>query len=77
MTRKWSLAGLLKQARRGHAVVFDGTQFLVIGGAGDVKTESCVLIGYNVTCTEHELGLQDYHYYPELLLVDGDFGNDC
>ena len=32
VTRTWSLAGSLKQARSGHAVVFDCTQFLVLGG---------------------------------------------
>ena len=30
--RTCSLAGSLKRPRRGHSVVFDGTQFLVIGG---------------------------------------------
>ena len=77
MTRKWSLAGLLKQARRGHAVVFDGTQFLVIGGAGDVKTESCVLNGDTVTCTQQHSGLDYYHFYPEVMLFDANYGNDC
>ena len=77
ITRKWSLGGYLKQARNGHAVVFDGTQFLVIGGEGYQKTENCVPNGDTITCTEQKLELGYYTDYPELMLVDDDFGNDC
>ena len=78
ITRTWNYAGTLKQGRRGHAVIFDGTQFLVIGGyGGTFKTENCVPNGTTVTCTQHETGLYNYAYYPELLLVDNDFGHDC
>ena len=77
VTRTWSLAGSLKQARFGHAVVFDGFQFLVIGGNGDFKTENCFPNGTTITCTEQKFGLDTYHLYPELMLVDANFGNDC
>ena len=79
VTRTWSLAGYLKQARSGHGVVFDGEQFLIIGGGGDLKhTENCALNrNGKVTCTEQENGLRDYQLYPELMLVDDYFGNDC
>ena len=76
-TRKWSLAGTLKQARHGHAVVFDGDQFLVIGGYGDRKTENCVLTGDTISCTEQQNELHGYYYYPELMLVDVNYGEDC
>ena len=67
----------MKLARSGHAVIFDGSQFLVVGGGGDIKTENCALIGDTVTCTEQQFGLDDYSDYPELMLVEDDFGNDC
>ena len=76
-TRTWSLAGSLKQARSGHAVIFDGTQFLVIGGFGDFKTENCVPTGDTITCTEQQLGLDYYYYYPEVMLVADNYGDDC
>ena len=77
MTLTWSLAGSLKQGRYGHGVIFDGVQFLVIGGAGNMKTEVCSLNGKTITCTLQENGLIDYAYYPELFLVDNSYGNDC
>ena len=78
--RTWSLAGSLNQARDGHGVIFDGSQHLVIGGGGGgggLKTEVCDIIGETVTCTLHSEALYDYKIYPELLLVDGNYGNDC
>ena len=78
VTRTWSLAGNLKQARRGHAVVFDGEKFLVIGGYGNSeKTENCVLNGDKITCTQQQNGLSHYAYYPETFLVNENYSNDC
>ena len=77
LRRTWSLAGSLNQARQGHGVIFDGEQFVVIGGMGNFKTENCVVSGETVTCTQHGPGLTDYQYYPELALVDDSYGNDC
>ena len=50
--RTWSLAGQLNQGRRGHGVILDQGQFLVIGGAGTFKTESCIPKGETVTCNQ-------------------------
>ena len=77
VTRTWSLAGSLKQARFGHAVVFDGFQFLVVGSSGDSKPENCVPNGTTIFCTEQQLELNTYHVYPELMFVDKNYGKDC
>ena len=77
VTLTWSLAGSLKVPRSDHAVVFDGFQFLVIGGDGDFKTENCIPSGETITCTEQEFGLTDYKFYPELVIVDENYGKDC
>ena len=59
-------------------IIFDQTQFLVIGGYnGYYNTENCLPSGATVTCTYQGLGLQNYAYYPELLLVNYDYGIDC
>ena len=71
------LAAPWKQARGGHSVVFDGFQFLVIGGEGYVKTENCVPNGTTITCTEQQLGLGTYSAYPEFMLVDENYEKDC
>ena len=78
-TRTWSLAGSMKRARSGHSVVFDGENFLIIGGPGygDLKIETCSLDGGEVTCTDMPIALKKYYKYPEVMLVDDDFGNDC
>ena len=75
--RTWSLAGNMKQPRHSHAVVFDGEQLLIVGGSGEYNTENCVINGEEITCTEQHNWLSYYREYPELLLVDDDFGNDC
>ena len=75
--RTWSLAGSLNQGRRAHGVIFDGIQFLVIGGEGTQKTENCFPNGETVTCTELGDGLVDYSWQPELALVADNYGNDC
>ena len=62
-------------ARRGHAVIYDGENFLVVGGFGNFKNEVCTLSG-NMTCVEQSETLDYYAYYPELFLVTEDFGKD-
>ena len=77
ITLKWNLAGKLKTSRHGLSVIFDGSQFLVIGGFGfrNEKTENCTPNGTKVTCADQQVG--KYRFYPELILVGDDFGNDC
>ena len=77
VSRTWSLAGQLNQGRHTHGVIFDEGQFLVIGGWGTFKTESCVPNGETVTCTQVGEGLNYYTHYPELALVAYDYGDDC
>ena len=77
VTRTWSLAGKLKQSKGGHSVIFNGSQFLVIGGVEwNDKTENCTPNGTKVTCVESP-GYSWYGTSPELMLVGGDFANDC
>ena len=75
-TTVWSKAGTLVTGRFFHNAVFDGENFLIIGGPGSLKTEVCSLSGQSVTCTETFNSLDDYYAYPELFLVPGDFGKD-
>ena len=77
VTRTWTLAGSLEHARNSHSVIFDGTQFLVVGGWGGLKTENCIPIGTTITCTEQQLGHNFYRFHPELMLVDENYGSAC
>ena len=76
-TKKWSLAGTLNFGRYGHGAIFDGEQFLVLGGYGEVKSEYCTLQGKNVTCQSHIVDFLYWRYYPEIFLVDDTYGENC
>ena len=78
VTQTWSLAGKLKSSRSGHGVIFDGSNFLVIGGYENQKTENCVLEGTVMTCIEQESpALDNYRAYPALFLTDNNYGDNC
>ena len=71
-------AGTLKTGRSGHGAIFDGKNFLIVGGEpsdfGRVKNEVCSLEGSTMTCVEQSSSLFRYAWYPELFLVAEDFG---
>ena len=72
-------AGTLKNGRYGHGAIFDGENFLIIGGMKNydpIKNEVCTLKGSKMTCVEQPVALKGYTYYPELFLVGKDFGKD-
>lgn len=69
-TRTWSKAGELKTGRYGHGAIFDGYKFIVAGGFGTLSTESCIVDGGYVTCSEGSPQLINYYYYPEMYLVE-------
>ena len=49
-TLQWSKAGELTSERRAHAVTFDGTFFLIIGGWNTQGTDKCTLTDKTFTC---------------------------
>ena len=76
-TKTWSKAGSLITSRHAHGVIFDGDNFLVIGGAfGSFNNEVCTLNNSTMTCTEQSTALENYQYFPELFLVDENYGKD-
>ena len=79
-TRKWSNAGSLVTARRGHNAIYDGLNVLVVGGYpggsnyhSSLKIETCKVADNRVTCTSQVPQLADYYHYPELFLVTKNF----
>ena len=73
-TRTWAKIGTLNVGNSLQNVIFDGTYFLVIGGHGKKKTEKCTLADGEMTCELLPHILDSYSYYPELCLVDQNFG---
>ena len=78
-TCKWSNAGSLVTARRGHNAIYDGLNILVVGGYpggsnhNSLKTETCMVSDNRVTCKSQVPELADYYWYPELFLVTTNF----
>ena len=71
---EWTKAGDLIVGRRGHNAIFDGSDFIVVGGnksgGGLVKTEKCTIAEGKVTCVEQNPALVNHYFYPELFLVE-------
>ena len=73
-TRQWSKIGNLVTGRAKHGAIFDGSNFIVIGGgSGRMKTEKCTLFDSTMTCQSQQNELTDYFDYPELFLVEDEF----
>ena len=73
--KQWKKLGQLNQARRGHGVIIQEGQFLVVGG-GQLRsfgTERCQLNDRSIQCTTVEPKLSGYYYYPELMSVPANF----
>ena len=75
-TTTWSKAGTLVTGRYGHGAIFDGEKFLIVGGQGSLKNELCTLADGTMACVEQSTTLDYYAYFPELFLVDEDYGKD-
>ena len=66
----------MKLGRQGHSVIYDGENFLVVGGVNSI-TEVCTLDELEMTCKERGSALREYIDYPALFLTADDYGNDC
>ena len=61
-------------ARKGHGVIVQQGQFIVIGGAnGPLGTERCSLVNDSIQCTTVDPELENYNHYPEMMHVSEDF----
>ena len=69
----WSKVGTLIQPRYGHAVVFDGTSFIVIGGNGSKNIERCLWKDSSMECTQLGSSTYDYYTYPEVFILPDEF----
>ena len=75
--------GDLQHPRDSHGVIFVGSSFLVIGGDSDMgdQSENCSFepglgSAVQLRCVHQPPNLYKYYNYPELFLVDHDFGKD-
>ena len=69
----WTSLGLLNSARSSHNVIWLENRIIVVGGQGDLMTESCTIANNQTTCTDIGPSLKQYRKYPELFIVDSNF----
>ena len=75
---QWTKIGNLQQSRRGFGVIKMGKKFIVMGGKFDgMHTEVCELKNEFIKCTSREPTLNDFCYYPALMIVDLDYADNC
>ena len=72
-TWKWTRAGDLVRSRTRHNAIVDGSRILVVGGYGNLNTETCQVSNGEVSCQEQEPKLDDYYSWPELCPVTYNF----
>ena len=85
-TTTWSIIGELNSPRLAHSVIYNGKEFLVVGGKDrhgtnnenrKKKTERCNLHKGQMICVELGSTLENYIYYPILVTVDSNFTKNC
>ena len=69
----WSSLGLLNSPRSSHNAIWLENRLIVVGGQGDLMTESCTIANNLTTCTDIAPILIQYRKYPELFIVDSNF----
>ena len=72
----WSVAGNLRVGREAHNVIYDGSEFLVVGGkisADFIQTEKFYLSNETMACSLQNPSLSYYSTYPELFPVHTQF----
>ena len=76
-SNKWKKIGNLQHSRHGLGVIKDDTKYLVMGGYGYKSTETCELKNETMGCTSREPTLNQFRYYPAMMLVASDYANNC
>ena len=74
---KWTKLGNLQTGRHAFGLVEINMKYLVMGGQGGKNTETCELKNEKIQCTSREPILNDFHYYPALMIVASDYAENC
>ena len=74
---QWTKLGNLQHRRHGFGVIKVDTKYLVMGGQDDKRTETCELKNETIECTSREPTLNQFRYYPALMLVPSDYADNC
>ena len=76
-SNKWTKLGNLQHSRHGFGVIKVDTKYLVMGGQDDKRTETCELKNEKIECISREPTLNQFRFYPALMLVPSDYADNC
>ena len=74
---EWTKMGNLQQPRHGFGMVEIENKFLIMGGHGDLRTETCEVTGEAIECESREPTVNEFRYYPAMMVVSGKSINQC
>ena len=64
-------------ARRDFGVIEIEKQFIILGGQGKIRTETCGFYVNGFECKSREPTLTNFQEYPAMMKIDPDFTNKC
>ena len=73
----WAKLGNLQFSRHGLGAIEIQKQFLVMGGEGKKRTEVCVVTGETIKCKSREPTLDDFQFYPALMVIETGYTEQC
>ena len=77
VSNEWTKLGSFQHKRHGFGVLEVDTKYLVMGGYEDKRTETCELKNETIECTSREPTLNQFRYYPAMMLVPSDYADNC
>ena len=73
----WTKLGNLQFSRHGFGAIEIQKQFLILGGEGKKRTEICVITGEKVKCKSREPTLNNFIYYPAMMIIETEYTERC
>ena len=73
----WTKLGNLQFSRYGFGAIEVQKHFLIMGGEEKKRTETCVISGESIKCKSREPTLNNFQFYPALMVVETDYTERC
>ena len=73
----WTMLTNLQFSRHGFGVLEIEKMFVVLGGKGQIRSETCQFTAKGLECKSREPTLTSFKNYPAMMKIDPDFTNKC
>ena len=73
----WTKLGNLQFSRYAFGAIEVQKHFLIMGGEEKKRTETCVISGESIKCKSREPTLNNFQFYPALMVVETDYTEHC